>query len=59
VLSIGQGNRDADLQMANVMATYHNQGWYYAHFVRRPNGPLPEYKGEAYGERHDPIHFEE
>ncbi|NVO31911.1 penicillin-binding protein 2 [Hymenobacter lapidiphilus] len=47
-LSIGQGELGiTGLQMANVMATIANRGWYYTpHFVRGigSGGPLPEYQ---------------
>ncbi|WP_022824419.1 penicillin-binding protein 2 [Hymenobacter norwichensis] len=60
-LSIGQGELSVTgLQMANIMATVANRGWYYTpHFVRRigNGGPLPQFT-----ERHtvgvDPRHFE-
>jgi penicillin-binding protein 2 len=46
-LSIGQGELGVTgLQMANIMATIANRGWYYApHFVRGigSGGPLPQY----------------
>lgn len=46
-LSIGQGELGiTGLQMANIMATIANRGWYYTpHFVRGigNGGPLPQY----------------
>ncbi|MBC8082452.1 MAG: penicillin-binding protein 2 [Hymenobacter sp.] len=61
-LSIGQGELGiTGLQMANLMATIANRGWYYTpHFVRGigNGGPLPQYTV-----RHtvgvDARHFEE
>lgn len=61
-LSIGQGEIGiTGLQMANIMATIANRGWYYTpHFVKGigQGGPLPQYTV-----RHtvgvDPIHFDE
>jgi len=60
-LSIGQGEMGiTGLQMANIMATIANRGYYYTpHFVRGigTGGPLPQYQ-----ERHvtavHPQHFE-
>jgi penicillin-binding protein 2 len=47
-LSIGQGEIGiTGLQMANIMATIANRGWYYTpHFVRGigNGGPLPQYQ---------------
>lgn len=61
-LAIGQGEMGATgLQMANIMATIANRGWYRTpHFVKGigKGGPLPQYQA-----RHtvgvDSIHFEE
>ena len=52
-LSIGQGEIGiTGLQMANIMATIANRGYYYApHFVRaigKSNQPLPEYQQRHY-----------
>ena len=51
-LSIGQGEIGiTGLQMANLMATIANRGWYYTpHFVRGigANGPLPKYREKHY-----------
>ncbi|MBX0292460.1 penicillin-binding protein 2 [Hymenobacter sp. HSC-4F20] len=60
-LSIGQGEIGiTGLQMANVLATIANRGFYYTpHFVKSvgQGGPLPQFR-----ERHtvgvDPAHFE-
>ncbi|GAB3286451.1 peptidoglycan D,D-transpeptidase FtsI family protein [Hymenobacter tenuis] len=60
-LSIGQGEIGiTGLQMANVLATIANRGYYYTpHFVKNigQGGPLPQFR-----ERHevgvDPVHFE-
>ncbi|GGG57956.1 penicillin-binding protein 2 [Hymenobacter glacieicola] len=60
-LSIGQGEIGiTGLQMANVLATIANRGYYYTpHFVKSvgQGGPLPQFR-----ERHtvgvDPVHFE-
>ena len=60
-LSIGQGEIGiTGLQMANLLATIANRGYYYTpHFVRSvgQSGPLPQFR-----ERHtvgvDPQHFE-
>ena len=51
-LSIGQGEIGiTGLQMANVLATIANRGWYYTpHFVRGigNGGPLPEFQQKHY-----------
>ena len=51
-LSIGQGEIGiTGLQMANLMATIANRGWYYPpHFVRGigTGGPLPQYRERHY-----------
>ena len=51
-LSIGQGEIGiTGLQMANVLATIANRGWYYTpHFVRGigNNGPLPQFQEKHY-----------
>ncbi|MBF9237056.1 penicillin-binding protein 2 [Hymenobacter sp. BT683] len=51
-LSIGQGEIGiTGLQMANVLATIANRGWYYTpHFVRSigNGGPLPQYRERHY-----------
>ena len=59
-LSIGQGEIGiTGLQMANVMATIANRGWYYTpHFVRGigNGGPLPQFQREAlHGRRYRPV----
>ena len=51
-LAIGQGEIGiTGLQMANVLATIANRGWYYTpHFVRGigNGGPLPEFRQKHY-----------
>ncbi|MET4108778.1 penicillin-binding protein 2 [Hymenobacter sp. UYP22] len=60
-LSIGQGEVGiTGLQMANVMATIANRGWYITpHFVKSvgQGGPLPQFR-EKHTVGVDPIHFE-
>ncbi|GGF17692.1 penicillin-binding protein 2 [Hymenobacter cavernae] len=61
-LSIGQGEMGVTtMQMANVLATIANRGYYYTpHFVRGigNSGPLPEYQQRHYTSV-APQHFEE
>ncbi|QDA59608.1 penicillin-binding protein 2 [Hymenobacter jejuensis] len=61
-LSIGQGEMQVTgLQMANILATIANRGYYYTpHFVRGigNGGPLPEYRERHYTSV-DQRHFED